>query len=79
MTIYILDRANLQELGRLGRSGCMAGDLPTGCTRSAWILWATSTPRGSDAKRIQRFIHWCDDGRSGTGSPVVGGVAAENK
>ena len=26
MTIYILNRSNLQELGRLGRSGRMAGE-----------------------------------------------------
>jgi hypothetical protein len=79
MTIYILNRSNLQELGRLGRSGRMAGDLH-------WLHQVSVDSKGNIytaevdvGKRIQKFIHYGDDGCSGTGSAVVGGVAPENK
>jgi DNA-binding beta-propeller fold protein YncE len=79
MTIYILNRSNLQELGRLGRNGRMAGDLH-------WLHQVSVDSKGNIytaevdvGKRIQKFIHYGPDGCTGTGNPVVGGVAPENQ
>jgi len=76
MTIYILNRSNLQELGRLGRSGQMPGDFH-------WLHQVSVDSKGDiytaevDAgKRIQKFIRYGGTGCSGTGSSTVGGVVA---
>jgi NHL repeat len=73
MTIYILNRSNLQELGRLGRSGRMPGDFH-------WLHQVSLDSKGNlytgevdTGKRIQRFLRYGSTGCSGTGSPVVGG------
>ena len=74
MTIYILSRDNLQELGRLGRSGRMAGDFH-------WLHQVSVDSKGNiytaevdTGKRIQKFVRHGSAGCSGTGSTTVGGV-----
>jgi hypothetical protein len=76
MTIYILSRSNLQELGRLGRSGRMSGEFH-------WLHQVSTDTKGNiytaevdTGKRVQKFLHYGRDGCSGTGSSIVGGVAA---
>jgi len=76
MTIYILNRANLEELGRLGRHGRMAGEfqyLHQVGVDSQGNLYTGEVDTG---KRVQKFLRYGDLGCSGTGSPVVGGVVA---
>jgi hypothetical protein len=76
MTIYVLNRNNLQELGRLGRSGRMPGDFH-------WIHQVSLDSQGNiytgevdTGKRIQRFLRYGGTGCSGTGSSIVGGPMA---
>jgi DNA-binding beta-propeller fold protein YncE len=78
-TIYILNRGNLQQLGRLGRAGRMAGDFH-------WLHQVSLDSKGNiytaevdTGKRVQKFIRYGENGCSGTGSTVVGGEAAERK
>ena len=78
-TIYILNRSNLEQLGRLGRGGRMAGDFH-------WLHQVSLDSKGNiytaevdTGKRVQKFIRYGADGCSGTGSAVVGGEAAERK
>jgi len=78
MTIYILSRSNLQELGRLGRSGRMAGEFH-------WLHQVSVDTKGNiytaevdTGKRIQKFIRYGSDSCSGTGSLTVGGVVNPN-
>ncbi len=73
MTIYILNRTNLQELGRLGRSGRMAGDfhwLHQVSVDSSGNIYTAEVDTG---KRIQKFLRYGPTGCSGTGSATVGG------
>ncbi len=79
MTIYILNRSNLQELGRFGRSGRMAGNFH-------WLHQVSVDSKGniytaevSDGKRVQKFLHYGPDACSGTGAAVIGGVLPENR
>jgi DNA-binding beta-propeller fold protein YncE len=72
MTIYILNRSNLRELGRLGRSGRMAGEFH-------WLHQVSVDTKGNlytaevdTGKRIQKFIRYGSNSCSGTGSPTVG-------
>jgi hypothetical protein len=74
MTIYILNRDSLQELGRLGRSGRDAGDFH-------WLHQVSVDTHGNiytaevdTGKRIQKFIRYGEAGCSGTGRTTVGGV-----
>ena len=74
MTIYVLKRDSLEELGRLGRSGREAGEFH-------WLHQVSLDSRGNiytaevdTGKRIQKFIRYGDAGCSGTGRPTVGGV-----
>jgi hypothetical protein len=74
MTIYILNRNNLQELGRLGRMGRMAGEFH-------WLHQVSVDTKGNiytaevdTGKRIQKFLRYGRTGCSGTGSSTVGGV-----
>jgi DNA-binding beta-propeller fold protein YncE len=75
MTIYLLNRSNLQELGRLGRSGRDAGQFH-------WLHQVSLDSHGNiytaevdTGKRIQKFVRYGVAGCSGTGSATVGGVA----
>jgi hypothetical protein len=74
MTIYILNRANLQELGTLGHSGRIAGEFH-------YLHQVSVDSKGNiypgevdTDKRIQRFLRYGATGCSGTGSSTVGGV-----
>jgi hypothetical protein len=74
MTMYILNRSNLQELGRLGRSGRMPGEFH-------WLHQVSVDSKGNiytgevdTGKRIQKFLRYGGAGCSGTGSSIVGGA-----
>jgi hypothetical protein len=58
MTIYILNRQNLQELGRLGRAGRMAGNfhyLHQVSIDSAGNIYTAEVDSG---KRLQKFLRY---------------------
>ena len=76
MTIYILNRSNLQELGRLGRSGRMAGEFHYLHQVSVDSKGNIYTGEVDTAKRIQKFLRYGGTGCSGTGSSTVGGVVS---
>jgi DNA-binding beta-propeller fold protein YncE len=73
MTIYILNRSNLQELGRLGRAGRLAGEFhylhQVGVDSKGNIY----TAEVDTAKRVQKFIRYGATGCSGAGFTTVGG------
>jgi len=75
MTIYILNRRNLQELGQLGRHGRGAGEFHYLHQVSVDSKGNIYTGEVDTAKRIQKFLRFGATGCSGTGSPTVGGVA----
>jgi DNA-binding beta-propeller fold protein YncE len=75
-TIYILNRSNLEQLGRLGHAGRMTGDFH-------WLHQVSLDSKGNiytgevdTGKRIQKFIRYGAEGCNGAGSAVVGGVPA---
>ena len=77
MTIYLLNRSNLEELGRLGRAGRKAGEFH-------WLHQVSLDSQGNiytaevdTGKRIQKFVRYGAMGCSGTGSATVGGVAVK--
>jgi NHL repeat len=78
-TIYILNRDNLQQLGRLGHGGRMTGEFH-------WLHQVSLDSKGNvytaevdTGKRVQKFVHYGAAGCIGTGSAVIGGEAAERK
>jgi DNA-binding beta-propeller fold protein YncE len=76
MTIYILNRSNLQELGQLGRHGRGAGEFHYLHQVSVDSKGNIYTGEVDTAKRIQKFLRFGPTGCSGTGSATVGGVSA---
>ena len=77
MTIYILGRDNLQELGRLGRSGRMSGEFH-------WLHQVSLDSKGNiytaevdTGKRIQKFLRYGGAGCSGIGAATVGGPVTQ--
>ena len=76
MTIYILNRSNLQELGRLGRAGRLAGEFHYLHQVSVDSKGNIYTGEVDTAKRIQKFLRYGGTGCSGTGSSPVGGVVS---
>jgi hypothetical protein len=75
-TIYILNRGNLEQLGRLGHAGRMTGDFH-------WLHQVSLDSKGNiytgevdTGKRIQKFIRYGAAGCRGAGSAVVGGAPA---
>jgi len=77
MAIYILNRSNLQELGRIGHNGRAAGDLHWTHQVSLDSKGNIYTGEVNTGKRIQKFLRYGGTGCSGTGSTTVGGVVAE--
>jgi DNA-binding beta-propeller fold protein YncE len=78
-TIYIMDRGKLEQLGRLGRGGRMAGDFH-------WLHQVSLDSQGNlytgevdTGKRVQKFVRYGDNGCNGTGTATIGGEAAERK
>ena len=78
-TIYILNRSNLEELGRFGRGGRASGDFH-------WLHQVSLDSKGNiytaevdTGKRIQKFLRYGEIGCSGSGTKTVGGEAAELK
>jgi DNA-binding beta-propeller fold protein YncE len=78
-TIYILDRDNLEQLGRLGHGGRMAGDFH-------WLHQVSLDSQGNiytgevdTGKRVQKFARYGTNGCSGKGTAAIGGEAAERK
>jgi DNA-binding beta-propeller fold protein YncE len=74
-TIYILNRQNLTELGRLGKAGRMAGQfhwLHQVSPDSTGDLYTADVDTG---KRIQKFLRYGQTGCTGTGFATVGGAA----
>jgi DNA-binding beta-propeller fold protein YncE len=74
MTMYVLKRDTLEELGRLGRSGRETGEFH-------WLHQVSLDSHGNmytaevdTGKRIQKFIRFGEEGCSGTGRTTVGGV-----
>jgi hypothetical protein len=74
MTIYVLKRDTLEELGRLGRSGRESGEFH-------WLHQVSLDSHGNiytaevdTGKRLQKFVRYGEEGCSGTGRMTVGGV-----
>ena len=72
-TIYILNRNSLEQLGRLGSAGRMAGNFH-------WLHQVAIDSRSNiytgevdTGKRVQKFVHYGENGCSGWGFPTVGG------
>ncbi|MBV8817345.1 MAG: hypothetical protein JO022_03245, partial [Acidobacteriaceae bacterium] len=74
MTVYVLNRANLQELGRLGRAGRSAGEFHYLHQVGVDSKGNVYTAEVDTAKRIQKFLRYGAAGCSGTGASPVGGV-----
>jgi DNA-binding beta-propeller fold protein YncE len=78
-TIYILGRDNLEQLGRLGHGGRMAGDFH-------WLHQVSLDSQGNiytgevdTGKRVQKFVRYGTSGCSGTGTANIGGEATDRK
>jgi NHL repeat len=78
-TIYILNRHNLQELGRFGRGGRATGDFH-------WLHQVSLDSKGNiytaevdTGKRVQKFLRYGAIGCRGPGNKTVGGEPMELK
>jgi hypothetical protein len=78
-TIYILGREKLEQLGRIGHGGRMAGDFH-------WLHQVSLDSQGNiytgevdTGKRVQKFIHYGANGCGGTGTVMIGGEAEDRK
>jgi hypothetical protein len=74
MTMYLLERNTLEELGRIGRSGRETGEFH-------WLHQVSLDSHGNmytaevdTGKRIQKFVRFGREGCSGAGRATVGGV-----
>jgi DNA-binding beta-propeller fold protein YncE len=70
--IYVINRSNLQELDRIGRSGRQAGEfhwLHTMAVDSQGNIYTGEVDTG---QRIQKLLRFGPTGCSGTGNPQVG-------
>jgi hypothetical protein len=74
MAIYILNRSNLEELGRFGHSGRAPGEFHWTHQVSLDSKGNIYTAEVDTGKRIQKFLRYGATGCSGTGSTTVGGV-----
>jgi DNA-binding beta-propeller fold protein YncE len=74
MAIYILNRSNLEELGRFGHSGRAPGEFHWTHQVSLDSKGNIYTAEVDTGKRIQKFLRYGATGCSGTGSTIVGGV-----
>jgi DNA-binding beta-propeller fold protein YncE len=74
MAIYILNRSNLEELGRFGHSGRAPGEFHWTHQVSRDSKGNIYTAEVDTGKRIQKFLRYGPTGCSGTGSTTVGGV-----
>jgi DNA-binding beta-propeller fold protein YncE len=72
--IYILNRSNLEELGRLGHSGRRIGDFHWLHQVSVDTQGNLYTSEADTGKRIQKFVRFGALGCSGTGSATIGGA-----
>ena len=71
-TLYLIDRANLTELDRIGRAGRQAGEfhwLHTLAVDSHGDIYTGEVDTG---QRVQRFVRYGVESCSGTGSGEVG-------
>jgi hypothetical protein len=74
MTVYVLKRDTLEELGRFGRAGRQVGEFH-------WLHQVSLDTHGNiytaevdNGKRIQKFTRFGEEGCSGTGRKTIGGV-----
>jgi hypothetical protein len=74
-----MSREKLEQLGRLGRGGRMAGDFH-------WLHQVSLDSQGNiytgevdTGKRVQKFVRYGVNGCSGAGTATIGGEAAERK
>jgi hypothetical protein len=71
-TLYILNRANLTELDRIGRSGRQAGEfhwLHALAVDSQGNIYSGEVDTG---QRVQKFLRYGPSSCSGTGSSEIG-------
>ncbi|HLI82414.1 MAG TPA: hypothetical protein VKV17_00775 [Bryobacteraceae bacterium] len=71
-TIYIVNRQNLQEMGRFGTGGRQAGELHWPHTMAVDSEGNVYTGEVDGAGRVQKFLRYGPLGCSGTGSPEIG-------
>jgi DNA-binding beta-propeller fold protein YncE len=74
MAIYILNRNNLEELGRFGHSGRAPGEFHWTHQVSVDTKGNLYTAEVDTGKRLQKFLRYGATGCGGTGSTTVGGV-----
>jgi DNA-binding beta-propeller fold protein YncE len=71
-TIYVVNRQNLQELGRVGTGGRQAGELHWPHVVAADGEGNLYTGEVDGAGRVQKYLRYGPAGCSGTGIPEIG-------